>query len=64
MAVIDQVVGLATDLLILLVAETLHRGSVRAQAVGGDGLWRTVTLQRFLHERQRCALVARFRHVS
>jgi hypothetical protein len=51
------VVGPAADLLLLRVADLVHRRLVGAKAVGGDRLGRAVALQRLLDERQRRGLV-------
>ena len=59
-AVLDPVVGPATHLLPITAAQLIHGRAVAAQAVGGDLIWRTMTLQRLPHEGQRCRLVTGF----
>jgi hypothetical protein len=56
-AVLDPVVGPATHLLTITAAQLIHRRAVAAQTVGGDLIWRTMTLKRLPNEGQRCRLV-------
>ena len=62
MTVLDPVVGPAPHLGLIAVAKLSHRGSVRAQAVGGDRLWLTVALERALHEAESRFLVPFLRY--
>ena len=52
-AVLDPIVGPAADLLLVGIAELIHRGAVGSKTVGGDLLRRSGALQRLLHEGQR-----------
>ena len=63
-AVLRAVIGIAADLLFVDVAKFRHCSLVRPQALGGDRLRRSVTLQGLLHETQRRSLVAGLRHVA
>jgi len=64
MAVLDTVVGPTADLLLIGIAERIHRRAVRAQPVGGDRLGLAVTLQCLLHEGECCILVPGPRDVA
>ena len=57
MTVLDPVVGPASHLALIAITQLGHRGAVRAQAVFGDRLWRTVALQSPLHKAQRRSFV-------
>ena len=58
MAVFNPVIGPAAHLAFPGIAQLGHRSTVRAQAIGGDFLRRTVALQRLLHEGEGGGLVA------
>ena len=55
---LHPVCGPVSDLLLLGIAEHLHRRFVRCLAIAVDRLRRAVALQRLLHEAQSCLLVA------
>jgi hypothetical protein len=63
-AVFHPIVGPAADLLFSSIAQLIHGGAVRPQAIGGDRLWRAVALQRLLYEAQGSRLVAGFGNVA
>lgn len=58
MAVLNPVVGPAADLLLLPIAQLVHRCAVGPQAVGSNCLDATVPLQRLLYECQRSFLIS------
>ncbi len=64
MTVLHPVVGPATNFLLIAIAELIHRSAVGAQAIGGDGFYRTMALQRLPDEGKRCLLVAGFSDVT
>ena len=59
-AVLDPVVGPASDLALLVVPQLVHRGAVGAKAIGGDRFRRTVAFERLLHEGEGGCFVALF----
>ncbi len=60
MTVLHPVVGIATDLMLVGIAEHAHRCLVGARDIGGDHGWRTMALQRLLFDGERCGLVPAF----
>ena len=58
MAVLHPVVGPAADLLLLAIAELVHRRSIGTKTIGGDRFYRAVALQGLPDEGKGCLLVA------
>jgi hypothetical protein len=58
MTVLHPVVGPAADLLLIAIAELVHRRAVGTQTIGGDGINQAVMLGRFFIEGDGSLLVA------
>ena len=60
MRVFHGVVGPASGIVFIGIADFGHRCFVGTQAIGGDSFRRAMALERLLHKRKRCHLVASF----